>query len=271
MAIYDTLSSISTLANNAKEGRCSFNGYVEDYLHYAEDELSEEWKDLFAYLVGIDPGLRICINLQLDINPDVVTNRIIRYKDAFKVANRALIYPVIIYGITEKKEERAVIICEKGKEEYLKAKGLYFCMSEPLGMFENARNEIVATNLENAKSVMEALFVKNEKTGAIQRRFDAEVLGEYESMKEYALAFADELKDKAKERFAECEDGEKERIIKETIVMWFLIKKILYVQYMMSKKILNDIHKGDIKAQRSAAKANADAVVFTSYGDLWKL
>lgn len=270
MAIYNTLSNISTLASNAQEGQCTFNGYLEDYLLFAEDELGDEWKELFSYLVEIDSGLKVCVGLRLDINPKVVTNRIIRYKDAFKMAHNALVYPFIIYGITVNKEERSAIICKAGKEEYLRAKGLYYCMSEPLGMFENSRNEIVATDLSHAKETLEALFVKGEKTGAIQRRLDNEIIGEYEELKEYALDLSSQIKDKAVESFTDCSDEDKEKIIKETIVMWFLIKKTLYVQYMMSKHILNAVHNGDIKAQRTMAKANADAVVFTSYGDLWK-
>lgn len=271
MAVYNALSSICTLKNNETEGRCLFNGYVEDYLLWAEDELTDEWKDVFNTIVDIDSSAKICVNLQLDINPDVVTNRIIRYKDAFKLAKRALVYPVIVYAKLENGEERAIIICGSGKDQYLKAKGLYYCMSEPLGMFENCRNEIIAVDLEHSKSAIEALLSKGEKTGAVQRRLDSEIIGEYEDLKQYALELAIYLKDNIKASFLECSDEEKEAKIKETIVMWFLIKKLLYVQYMMSKKILNDIHKGDIKAQRSVAKANADSVVFISYSELWKL
>lgn len=271
MAVYDTLKTICTLKNDAENGRCTFNGYVEDYLLYAEDELSDEWKDLFNSVIEIDSSAKICVDLQLDINPNVVTNRIIRYKDAFKLSKRALVYPVILYASLDNGEERAIIVCDTGKDQYLKAKGLYYCMSEPLGMFENSRNEIIAVDLGHAKTTVDALLAKGEKTGAIQRRLDTEILGEYNDLKEYALKLASDLKERAKATFAEITNEEKEAKIKETIIMWFLIKKLLYVQYMMSKKILNDVHKGDIKAQRSVAKANADSVVFTSYSELWKL
>ena len=107
-------------------------------------------------------------------------------------------------------------------------------------------------------------------TGELTSLFER-LIGEYDSLKTYALELASSLKENVKESLAECKDEEKEAKIKETIVMWFLIKKLLYVQYMMSKKILNDVHKGDVKAQRTVAKANADKVVFTSYSELWKL
>ncbi|MBR2793962.1 MAG: hypothetical protein IKE16_04875, partial [Solobacterium sp.] len=52
---------------------------------------------------------------------------------------------------------------------------------------------------------------------------------------------------------------------------WFLLKKVVYVQYMVNRKILSEIHENDIKKQRNQAKLNADAVEFISYRNLWTL
>ena len=60
-------------------------------------------------------------------------------------------------------------------------------------------------------------------------------------------------------------------IIYEMIQKWFLLKKVCYVQYMVSKDLLNSVHEGNIKKQRNQAKVNADSIVFVPYSELWRM
>ena len=50
----------------------------------------------------------------------------------------------------------------------------------------------------------------------------------------------------------------------------FLLKKVLYVQYMVNKNILNSVHEGNVKKQRNQAKLNADDILFMSYSEMWR-
>lgn len=272
MAIFSCLSDM-VVRRNSENGVCDFNGYVEDYLLFLEEETTdEEWKSFLTQLVEKDPSIKICVNLGLDINPKVVTNRIIRYKDAFKLPKGKLIYPFIIYGSNQNSEERALIFISGGKDSYIKAKGLYYCLTEPMGIVENARNEIIAMSAENYDSVLdifEELFLRSIKTGIIQRRLDRDYFPNYDALQSYCLEYAIALKENIVEAISSSED--REAAIYDHIVRWFLIKKILYVQYMMNKQLLSERHNGDIKDQRGMAKKYADEVGFVSFSEMWKI
>ena len=90
----------------------------------------------------------------------------------------------------------------------------------------------------------------------------------YDAMFKHALDIATKIKDNIFEDLKNTED--KAALIEKTVVSWFLIKKYVYVQYMVDKKILNDVHNGNTKAQRNQAKQNADAIRFISIPELWK-
>jgi len=60
-------------------------------------------------------------------------------------------------------------------------------------------------------------------------------------------------------------------LIYDYVIQWFLLKKILYVQYMVNKDILKIVHKGDVRAQRHQAKLYSEMVQFISYSNLWRM
>ena len=88
-------------------------------------------------------------------------------------------------------------------------------------------------------------------------------------MKEKAVVLAKEIFDKSSEELLDME--ERGPLINETIARIFLIKKALYVQYMMSKDLLANRHEGDVKKQRQFAKAYSDEVPIVSLSSLWRL
>ena len=61
-----------------------------------------------------------------------------------------------------------------------------------------------------------------------------------------------------------------EDCIRALVVSWFLLKKVVYVQFMVNKDILEKVHEGNIKKQRNQAKTNADEIPFVSYSDCWR-
>lgn len=84
MAIYQILEEIKDVR---KEGElCDFNGYLEDYLEVIDSSEDQPMKDILHALFEENHDLKICVNLRADINRQVISNQIIRYKDAFKAA-----------------------------------------------------------------------------------------------------------------------------------------------------------------------------------------
>ena len=264
MAIYGILEAIEDVRKGSNE--CDFNGYLEDYLDTIEQELSmyPVLKELFE----IDNDLKIIVNLKMSINKETISNQIIRYKDIFKLKGEPIVCPYIIYSSKEDKE-RALLITEK---DYIYAKGIYYCMTEPFNRFQEAKNEIVAISTrdkEHLLSVFKRLFVY--RAGALQREIDRKNYPTYEEAKAQALTLAENLKTTAVAELAKVDDEiSQEEIIYDHIVNWFLLKKYLYVQYMVNKDILKDVHEGNVKKQRNQAKRNADEVSFMSFSDMWK-
>ena len=265
MPIYDNLKDIKTRNEN---GTCDFNGYIEDYV--GKDE-SISHKDILEQILSIDESLRVIVGLYLDIKDDVITNRIIRYKDAFKVMKDAIYYPIVVYGKNADGEDRAVILCDDTKIDYILAKGLYYCMSEPNSIFDRARNEMVSCSFKDAKEVCQKVFMENVKTGSVQRKLDAANYSSYDDLFEICEKHSSLLKENISNEVHGMNEENRQKKIKEYIVTIFLLKKIVYVQYMMNKAVLNELHHGDIKEQRAKAKENADSISFYSFAELWKL
>lgn len=269
MTICEKLSGIEKNLELGGKESCEFNGYLEDYLAMDSVNLSDDLMEAFDYLIGIDPSIKLCVGLKLDINNDVISNRIIRYKDAFKICSQALIYPYIVYGKNRNDEDRAIIITQGGFKELIRAKGLYFCISEPGSSFEACRNEMVGV-CDDYQNIFKLVFIDNDKVGNIQRNYDRHFYSDYEELKSKALELAQNLKTNFHENIKMVAVADKEKTIKDYVVLWFFIKKILYVQYMMNKNFLTGIHHGDLKEQRSVAKNNADSVPFLSYFEMWR-
>ena len=76
------------------------------------------------------------------------------------------------------------------------------------------------------------------------------------------------MKENAETELRDAED--KEAMIYSLVVRWFLLKKVVYVQYMVNKDMLQNVHEGNIKKQRNQAKINADEIPFISYSELWR-
>ena len=87
-------------------------------------------------------------------------------------------------------------------------------------------------------------------------------------MHKEALRISNKMHDEAFDKLKDVED--KYEMIREYIVKWFLLKKVLYVQYMLNKDFLTNVHEGNVRKQRNQAKINADEIAFISYSSLWR-
>lgn len=263
MAVSNILNSFKDLRKDGTD--CDFNGYLEDYIEIVEDA---QLKSLFEKIFDIDPDCKICVNYRSEINRQAISNQIIRYKDAFKLQGKPIVYPYILYTAKDD-QERALLLVPKQGKTYLYAKGFYFCMTEPYSVFQDYRNEIVAIGIENEEEVISAfnkLFTM--RAGALQREIDRTSYSDYEQLQSDAIAEATRIKDGVIEELQALEDKQ-EKII-ETVAKWFLLKKISYVQYMVNKDILLRNHEGNVKKQRNQAKLNSDEIPFMSYSELWR-
>ena len=247
---------------------CLFNGYLEDYLSMNETELDPVLKEAFTAIQASEPDTKICAGLRSEINNDAISNQIIRYKDVFKLNGKPLIYPYILY-ITKDGQDRALLTVPYTKYGFISAKGLYYCMTEPGSEFIDCKNEIVAICSDSAEAITKtfsALFT--QRAGAIQRGIDGRYFRNYDELKAAATEAAAELRNEAPAELAALEDRSAK--IYEYVVDWFLMKKVLYVQYMVNKNILNSVHEGNVKKQRNQAKLNADEITFMSYSEMWR-
>ena len=273
MAIYDILNAVQD-QREGNAGICEFNGYLEDYLSTIEtDDDKQEVYNLLSKLFEKDNNLKICVGLRLNINKDAIANQIIRYKDAFKLPQGTIVCPYIAYGKFDD-VQKAMILTVGDKAEYVKAKALYYVMSEPENEYEGTRNEIIADciNEGNVDVMLEAVnrfFFQNSKAGIVQRDLDMKIFTSYDEMYDLANQVAEYQKEHLRDTLAGSEN--KEECIDEIIALWFLMKKFSYVQYMMDKNNLNRVHEGNVKRQRQVAKEKSDAIGFISYSELWKL
>ena len=246
---------------------CEFNGYLEDYMG-VDPELAPVLREAFAEILSQDADVKICVGLKSEINKDAISNQIIRYKDIFKLNGKVLTYPYILYT-TKDSEDRALLVVPYSTYSFIYAKGLYYCMTEPGSPFIDCKNEIVAVTSDRADKIVGAyakLFTM--KAGALKRSTDHDFYRNYDELKDLAVKAAGELKAEAPAILSALED--RTAAIYRYVVNWFLLKKVLYVQYMVNKNILNSVHEGNVKKQRNQAKLNADDILFMSYSEMWR-
>ena len=266
MAITAILDSKLDTRHNGDD--CTFNGYLEDYLNMEDTDLDPDLRQAFTQIQADEPDTKICVNLRSEINNDAISNQIIRYKDVFKLQGKPLIYPYILY-ISKDGQDRALLAVPYSEYGFIKAKGLYYCMTEPGGEFIDCKNEIVAISTNKPEAITRTFAgLFTQRAGALQRGIDGKSFRGYDELKAAAVSAAEALKTEAPAALASLEDRTEQ--IYEYVVNWFLMKKVLYVQYMVNKNILNSVHEGNVKKQRNQAKLNADEITFMSYSEMWR-
>lgn len=263
--ILDILTTFNDARKNGDD--CLFNGYLEDYLHLLDNH-EEQLQVLFQQVLQQYPNARVCVGLRFAINKEVVSNQIIGYKDAFKLEGKALVCPFLVY-LNQDDEERLFLLTRNKRASYLFAKSLYFCLTEPTSIFEAYKNNIVtmdSKDIEKTMQIFNEAFTK--PAGVLQKKVDQDKYTSYESLKADAMSIAAEVKDNAFEMIRPLED--KTPMIRESVGAWFLLKKLVYVQYMVNKAILQSRYQGDVKKQRAQARENSKAIPFIAYSELWR-
>lgn len=259
---------LKNFVDSRKNGNdCLFNGYLEDYLNY-EEHHDDNFPALFQKLFEIDSDAKICVGLHMPIQKDVVSNQIIGYKDAFKLEGKPIVYPYLIC-VEKDGEEKLFLFTPDFDRSYLYAKSLYYCLTEPGAIFEQHKNSIVAMSIEKYQLVLDTLDnCFKMRAGALQRMVDKEFYKSYDELKDDALLEAKTICDAVIEKLKPLDDKGEE--IRKTVANWFLLKKLVYVQYMIDKSILQIRHQGDSKSQRMQARTYSKEISFVAYSELWR-
>lgn len=261
MGVYELLVS----KEDARKGSalCDFNGYLEDYLQIMEEDHRD--REILQTLFDSDNDLRVIVNLQMGISRESISNQIIRYKDIFKLEDRAVVIPYVLYG--KKDDVQKALLLVSG--DYIYAKGMYYSLTEPTSEFQSVKNDIVAMDMNDVsliKSTYEKLYQR--RAGQIQRDLDRCHFQNYDQSYAHALELSEGIHRELMENLNQTED--KEELIRRCISRWFLIKKFVYVQFMVDKDILKTQFNDNVKAQRNQAKQNADNIRFVSISDMWR-
>ncbi|MDO4940373.1 MAG: hypothetical protein Q4E33_01615 [Erysipelotrichaceae bacterium] len=255
MSIYTLLST--KMDPRRKGNDCSFNGFLQDYLSINEDINS---KALNRFL-KINEDFYIICNYHLPICSDSISNSIIRYKDINKLDNEALLIPYILY---ERKEDgNAYIIFD---DNYIYAIASYFALTEH-EEYKALRNNMLAFSLGDVNTVVDDHNQKL-KPSVLQRKLDKKHFKNYEDVLNICTEQTQSIEKQIDELPKDYE--EKEEFVKACIRKWYLLKKCLYVKYMVDKGILKERHNNVIKSQRSKAKENADSIRFMSISSIWE-
>ena len=266
MAVFEILSMKEDLSSSSNNG--FYNGLLSGLVE--NRDLEPELEKFFKDILEVDQNVFVCADLPIEINRKTISNQIIRYRDAFKIPTDFMRIPYVLYWKHEGAEKALIL----GKDSYIEAKGLYFCITEPDAVLHDARNEMVATSLSEgdteAFNTFRDLYDNKKGPGSIQRFLDRKHIVDVDEMKEKCINLVKENFDKTAAALKGESEEVKKELIDTAIGRAFLIKKAMYVQYMMTKDILVTRHEGEIKKQRQFAKAYVDEIPIVSLSTLWR-
>jgi hypothetical protein len=252
-----------------ENGRCAFNGYLEDFLTTISDNHS--LYPLFQELFEMNPNFRIMVDYSFGVNPNLVTNQIIRYKDILKLPERPIQVPYIVYGDTQKKVGVGFILGGPSKDDYLISKGYYFALTEPEAIFQDQRNFVMSCVTDPTMydaSLIKKVLQDQMTIGNAQRVLDNHVFKKLDEAVAACVALSQSIKDHVIQIVPTLED--RSPVIHHAIVSWYLLKKTVYVMTMTNKPLLAQL-ENNVKAQRHQAKVNADSLVFMPLSEMWRL
>ena len=256
------------LEKSVNSGECTYNGWLQDYVR--EQEIPDRAvREAFVRIAEQFPEVHICAGLCLPVSRESVANRIIRCGDILQTGERPVEVPYILY-LERHGQQRALVVLPYSRYSPLYAKGLFYCLSEQGAEFESDRNELLTITCPGHKEIVYAIrALFEQKASVLQRRLDIRSFADYEAVFNDACEAAEKLCAGMAERLRT--EGDPEQTVKDTILKWFLLKKLVYVQYMMSRDILYTVHNGDRKAQRTAARVRSERIRTIPYRKLCRM
>ncbi len=248
---------------------CEFNGYLEDYVASLEEDHPQI--QLFRTILAKNCDFHILVHYRFNINHELISNQIIRYKDIQKIPQYQFDCPYLVYGLNEDKELCGLILLEGKEDAYILAKGYYLALTEQGSILEAVKNQCISCNTEhpNLLKAMDKLHDEKLKAGAVQRMLDSDIFRNYGDLLDVVQTVSSSVQNKVKAFITSVEN--KELVIYPAVVHWFLLKKMVYVHTMMNRNLLLQECEGDVRRQRHLAKLNSDHVQFLMYSEMWRM
>ena len=250
MPVFDHLAKITSC--------CTFNGYLADYLKTGgtEDGIIRE---AFTQIAKDEPDIRICAGLSCAVSKVTVSN--MKYSDITRVSPYPVVVPYILY-LRSRGLQRALVILPEEPYCGLYAKGLFYCLTEQGSLFEEDRNELATITAGRVRSILfavENLFLL--KASVLQRRLDTRSFTDYDLLLRDAVNASRYLCKMVQES---RQNGEKPDMA-DAVRRWYYLKKLVYVQYLMNKEVLEHVHNGDRKEQRKQARQYSERICTLPY------
>ena len=267
------MDSFVTLTNilDQRKGNphCEFNGFLEDYAAQIPD--NHPHLSLFRKILEKDCDFRVLVRYRFDINHNLISNQIIRYKDVQKIPDHQFDLPYLVYGKNPDGELCGLILLDGDMSSYLLAKGYFLALTEQGSVFEDMKNQCVSCYVDhpNLFKAIDKLYVDKSKAGAVQRMLDSDVFGSYDELLQKVHQAALQIQEGTKNNIAKVE--KRESVIYPAVVKWFLLKKMIYVHTMMNRSLLQNECENDVRKQRHIAKLNSDHVQFLMYSEMWRM
>lgn len=240
---------------------CEYKGHLKDYSGAPEAEIDSAFQQILA----ASPDVYLIAGKGTDVQKGAISNRIIHYKDIFKLEGRPIRVPYLLF-----EDDRALILIPANDYSYITARGLYYCLTEQGALLYPYRNQIVVMEAKDTDQIVSVWQqFTTEKAGRLQRQVDGQRYSNYDRLLEEMIASSKQLKETAAASLAVTDD--REPLIREYIVLWFYMKKLAYVLYMMNRDIRRERFGGNLHEQRRQAKANADRIEFLSLSEMWHL
>lgn len=267
MDSYVTLTNI--LDQRRGNPHCEFNGFLEDYAALLPEH--HPHLSLFKKILEKDCDYRVLVHYRFDINHNLISNQIIRYKDIQKIPDHQFDLPYLIYGKNPEGELCGLILLDGDASSYLLAKGYFLALTEQGSVLETMKNQCVSCYIDhpNLFNAIDKLYTDKTKAGAVQRMLDSDVFGSYEDLLAKVYQTASQIQEDVK--VAILTNLKREAVIYPAVVKWFLLKKMIYVHTMMNRTLLQVECENDIRRQRHIAKLNSDHVQFLMYSEMWRM
>lgn len=267
MAVISVLSEVLDKRKGSKD--CFFNGFLEDYLN-SDDGLKNPYREQLLSLFEDYPDLRVMVDYRFNVHKKAITNQIIRYRDVYKLPDNYFDFGLILYGQFNDREI-AILIGEGDRPvDYYLARGMFYCMTEQYGLLEEYRYDslvITSKHIVEIKSYLSQLSNRTRLT-KIQSQLDSQYFKNFEDLGSQVMALAQGLNDSLVSDI-EANKNDKGYVVYRNVAACFLFKKLLYVQYMTNKALLNSQAEGNIKKHRTNAKEYIDQVPFTPFRMMW--
>lgn len=268
MSVVNVLSQVLDSRKGAKN--CRFNGFLEDFVD--SEFCPEVFKEQFSSLLSVSSNLKVMSDYRFNVNQKAISNQIIRYKDVFKLPPNYFDFPFIIYGNIDEKEFAIMISEGETDVDYFLGKGMYYCVTEQYGLLESVRSQVLLVTVKHISelaSYIEKIVHKNIKIGHIQRQIDSRYFKSFEQLREQVMQLSQDLVDNHVTDVLALKD--RSAVIYRNVAMWFLFKKLLYVQYMVNRDLLKTKAEGNLKKHRTYAKECVDQVSYVAFSEMWRV